>query len=316
VIPASLLYVRPRAVRPGDRVTLVAPASPIDAADLEAGAGELRRLGFEPVVHPSALARDGYLAGSAALRAAAFTEALGDPRTSAVLAVRGGYGSAQLLPHLSGDQVRRAGKMVVGYSDITALLSFVTLQAGVISVHGPMVDRRLAAGPQAYDEDSFLRVLGDARAYGPVPTTGMRVLAPGVATGPLVGGTLTQLVALLGTPYAFDPPAGAVLFVDEVNERPYRVDRMLLQLRLAGILGRVSGIVCNELPGCDEPGGGPTVEDAVRRAIEGLPVPVVTGLPSGHTARPMLTLPFGVPVTLRARGEDEVHLSIDGAAVQ
>jgi muramoyltetrapeptide carboxypeptidase len=230
--------------------------------------------------------------------------------------VRGGYGSAQVLPSLSSELVRRAGKLVIGYSDITALLSFATLDAGVVSVHGPMIDRRLSLGPAAYDEDSFLRVIGDRTPFGRVDTAGVHTVVPGRGAGPLTGGTLTQLVSLLGTPYAFNPPEGAILFIDEVNERPYRLDRMLLQLRLAGILGRAGGIIFNELPGCDESGGIVTAETAVRRAIEGLTCPVVMGLPSGHTTRPMLTLPFGVAVSLNARGGSDVHLSIDGAAVQ
>jgi muramoyltetrapeptide carboxypeptidase len=316
MMSAPLLCVRPRALRSGDRIALVAPASPVAEDVVEAGAAELRRLGFEPVVHVSSAPCSGYVAGPVAERAALFTAALRNERTAAILAVRGGYGSAELLPYLSTDLVRRAGKLLIGYSDITALLSFFTVHAGVVSIHGPMVDRRLAAGPEAYDDEGFLRLVGGATPFGAVDTSGVRMLQAGCVSGPLVGGTLTQLVSLLGTPYAFAPPPGSILFIDEVNERPYRIDRMLLQLRLAGVLAQVLGIVFNELPGCNEPHGGPTGEDAVRRALVGQPGPIVMGLPSGHTVRRMLTLPFGVPVTLRASREDGVQVTIDGAAVQ
>lgn len=313
---APLLCVRPRAVRAGDRIALVAPASPLGSDHVEAGAAELRRLGFEPVVHVSGEPCSGYVAGPAAERAAQFTAALRTDRIAAILAVRGGFGSAELLPYLSTDLVRRAGKLLIGYSDITALLTFFTLHAGVVSVHGPMVDRRLAAGSEAYDDEGFLRLIGDASPFGDVDMTGVRALQAGLVSGPLVGGTLTQLVSLLGTPHAFTPPPGAILFIDEVNERPYRLDRMLLHLRQAGALSEVRGIVFNELPGCAEPGGGPDAEYAVRRALAGLAGPIVMGLPSGHTTQRMLSLPFGVPATLRASGQDGVQLTIDGAAVQ
>lgn len=311
---SAMLYVRPRALRPGDRIALVAPASPLPFAQVEAGADELRSLGFEPFVHPSVTARDGYVAGDAATRAAALLEVVRAPDVRAILAIRGGYGSAELLPYLSPDELRRAAKPLIGYSDITALLTLMTQQAGVVSFHGPMIDRRLAAGPAGYDRDTFMRLLCEPVALGEVPTDDARVMQTGRATGPLVGGTLTQLVSLLGTPWAFDPPEGAILFIDEANERPYRLDRMLLQLRLAGILDRVQGVIFNELPGCDDADGCPTSEAAVRRALAGVRGPMVIGVASGHTSRPMLTLPLGVRVTLHA--SDAVHLTIDAPAVQ
>ncbi len=113
-------------------------------------------------------------------------------------------------------------------------------------------------------------------------------------TGPIVGGTLTQLVASLGTPYAFDPPSGYILFIDEVGERPYRLDRMLTQLKFSGLLARASAVICNEMPKCDEPGGSPTARDTVRAALDGFSGPVLFGLPSGHTSGESVTLPFGV----------------------
>jgi muramoyltetrapeptide carboxypeptidase len=137
-------------------------------------------------------------------------------------------------------------------------------------------------------------------ALGELAPPALEALAAGEAAGELVGGTLTQLVASLGTPFAFDPPAGCVLFVDEVAERPYRVDRMLTQLRLSGLLVRVSAIVFNELPGCDEPGGGPTAKDAIRSALKDFPGPILFGFPSGHTEGATITLPLGVMVRVRA----------------
>jgi muramoyltetrapeptide carboxypeptidase len=139
------------------------------------------------------------------------------------------------------------------------------------------------------------------------------VLRDGEASGLLIGGTLTQLVASLGTPYAFDPPKGCVLFIDEIAERPYRLDRMLTQLRLSGILGRASAIVFGELPRCDEPGGSPTARDAILDVLAGFPGPVLFGLPSGHTSGATLTLPFGVRARVTAGSMPGIW--IDDAAV-
>jgi muramoyltetrapeptide carboxypeptidase len=122
----------------------------------------------------------------------------------------------------------------------------------------------------------------------------------------LIGGTLTQLLASLGTPYAFDPPPGHILFIDEVSERPYRMDRMLTQLRLSGLLARAAGVIFNELPGCDEPSGGATAREVVRDVMRDFPGPVVLGLRSGHTTGAALTLPFGVRATLQVSSAPRV----------
>jgi muramoyltetrapeptide carboxypeptidase len=309
-------FVRPRRLRAGDSIALLTLASPSRAEDIEAGADQLRDLGFEPVVGPpvpGGASSATYVAGPAQLRAAQLREAIINPRIAAVVAARGGYGSAQLLPYLDLAEVRQARTLLVGYSDITALLDTWTGLAGLVSIHGPMAEGRLARGAEAYDRESFLRIVTEPEPYGRLATPDAIVLQPGEATGILRGGTLTQIASLLGTPWAFSCEEPTVLFLDEVNERPYRLDRLLWQLRAAGVFAHVTGVVFNQLPGCDEPGGVVSAHDAVRHALDGVAGPVVTGVPSGHTASPMLTLPFGVAVTLRAG--DGVSLSIDEPAV-
>jgi muramoyltetrapeptide carboxypeptidase len=306
--------LKPRALRPGDRIAVVAPASSFAREAFDDGVAELRRLGFEPVYDESVFARARYTAGDADVRAAAFRNAWNDPSISALIAVRGGYGSVQLLPLLTTDEIRRHPKAFIGYSDNTSLLSWLTGQCGVVSFHGPMLEGRLAKGEDGYDRDTFARVLTRATAAGVVDHPDLTVVRPGEAAGVLVGGTLTQLAASLGTPYAFDPPRGHVLFIDEVAERPYRIDRMLTQLRLGGILARASAIVFGELPRCDEPaGGGPAIKAVVADMLDGFDGPVLFGLPSGHTTGACLTLPFGV----RARVVTSPHpaLIIEEAAV-
>ena len=308
-------FVRPRALRGGDRVALLTLASRCRREDVEAGADELRALGFEPVIVDPADngTVPGYIAGSAASRAAHLRAALTDPRIAAVIATRGGYGSAQLLPYLDLAEIRQARTLLIGYSDITSLLDVFTGRAGVITIHGPMAEGRLARGIAAYDRDTFLRVVCEPTAFGVLPLPGARAIQRGQASGVLRGGTLTQIAALLGTPWAYVSAEPTVLFLDEVNERPYRLDRLLWQVRAAGVFARVVGVVLNELPGCDEPGGSVAALDAVRHALEGFTGPIVSGVPSGHTAGAMVTLPLGVRISLHAA--DDVSLSIDEAAV-
>jgi muramoyltetrapeptide carboxypeptidase len=306
--------LKPRALRPGDRIGVVAPASSFARASFDAGIAELTRLGYEPIFDESVFARERYTAGDAATRAAAFRRAWQDPSIAALMAVRGGYGSVHLLPLLAPDEIRRTPKAFIGYSDNTSLLTWLIGQCGVTAFHGPMLDGRLAKGEAAYDLDTFTRVLTRAAPAGRISHPQVETLRPGEAHGVLVGGTLTNLMASLGTPYAFDPPAGHILFVDEVAERPYRIDRMLTQLRLSGLLSRAAAIVFGELPRCDEPAdGGPAIKAVIAELLSDFGGPVLFGLPSGHTDGACMTLPFGV----RARvvtGADPA-LIIEEAAV-
>lgn len=294
--------IKPKALRPGDRIALVAPASPFSREAFDAGVAELRRLGYEPVYQESVFARRRYTAGEPSLRAAAFRDAWSDPSIAAIIAVRGGYGSVQILPLLDEDEIRRTPKPFIGYSDTTALLTWLTGHCGIVSFHGPMIDGRFEKGPPAYDSDTFSRVLTRAEPAGAITHPQLVALHEGEAAGVLVGGTLTQLVASLATPYAFEPPRGHVLFIEEVAERPYRIDRMMTQLAMSGILGRASAIVFGEMPRCDEPGdGGPAIRDVLRELVAGFRGPVLFGLPSGHTTGATLTLPFGVRARVVAK---------------
>ncbi|MBM3777083.1 MAG: LD-carboxypeptidase [Acidimicrobiia bacterium] len=284
---------RPRRVVGGDRVAIVAPASPLARDEFDRGVEGLRRLGFEPTWDEAVFARNGYVAGSAEMRAESFLRAWTDPSVSALIAARGGYGSVQLLPHLDPARCQGAPKAFIGFSDTTSLLSWLTTRCGVVAFHGPMLEGRIARGEEGCDRASLFGALAP-EPMGSLRPPGLRVVREGEATGPLFGGTLTALVSSLGTPFAFAPPAGAVLFLEDVNERPYRLDRMLTQLRLSGILARASALVFGELPGCDEPGGSVLALDVVKAAAASFEGPVLAGFPSGHTAGPTWTLPLGV----------------------
>ncbi len=305
--------VKPSALAPGDRVAIIAPASPFAKDEFEAGLTELRQLGFQPAHTEDVFARTDYLAGSPEVRARDFHAAWSDPSVRAIIAARGGYGSVQLLPLLDVELVRRQPKVFMGFSDNTSVLTWLVQSCNLAAFHGPMIERRLASGAAGYDRETFMRCVCRPEPMGEITHDGVESLRDGEAQGLLVGGTLTQLVSSLGTPFAFDPPPGCVLFLDEIAERPYRLDRMLTQLRFSGILGRVSGIVFNELPKCDEPGGQPTARDTVQRVLADFPGPILFGLPSGHTDGPTLTIPFGV--TARVIASPRPALIIEEAAV-
>jgi muramoyltetrapeptide carboxypeptidase len=274
-------------------VALIAPASPFKREEFDAGIAELARLGYEPVYDERVFARERYVAGDAALRVASLHDAWKDPSVTAIIAVRGGYGSAQMLPMIDPQIMREARKVFVGYSDITALLC-LHLHHGVVSFHGPMVERRLAAGEQGYHRESFLRAVGCTDPVGELSPPGLTALRAGEVAGTLVGGTLSQLTASLGTPWAFDPPNDCILFLEDIGERPYRVDRMLTQLLQAGILRKARALVFGELPSCDEPGGEPAIRDVLVDFVRDFSGPVLFGFPSGHTTGPTWTLPLGV----------------------
>jgi muramoyltetrapeptide carboxypeptidase len=312
--------IRPRALRPGDRIAIVAPASNCSREEFDRGIGEIRRLGYEPVFSDAVFERGVFSAGSPETRATDFLRAWTDPSVAALLAVRGGYGSVQILPHLPVAVIQRTPKLFIGYSDNTTILSWLNVQCGLTALHGPMLEGRLARGPDGYHVESFLALLQGSFLTPASGGAGLELMPGGVsalrhgeASGPLFGGTLTQLVASLGTPYAFAPPAGSILFLEDVNERPYRLDRMLTQLDLAGVLERASALVFGEMRGCDEPGGQITARDTIAEATRRFDGPILYGFPSGHTDGPCWTVPLGV--TVRVVAHDQGGLIVEEAPV-
>lgn len=307
--------LKPQRLHSGDRIAIVAPASSFQREEFDKGILEIERLGFEPVFDESVFARHaGYVAGTASVRARAFLEAWRDPSIKALIAARGGFGSVHLLPLIEKEDLRRTPKAFVGYSDLTTVLTYLTTRCGIVSFHGPMLDRRLGRGIDGYDRDSFLGALTRAEPLGEVGPSTLETFCKGEAAGPLMGGTLAQLVASLGTPYAFNPPTGYVLFLEDAGERPFRLDRMLTQLRLAGVLDGASAVVLGEFTSCDEPRGEPTARGVLAELLKEFNGPVVYGFPSGHTNAAFVTLPFGVQARVVANGQP--RLVIEEAGVQ
>ncbi len=290
--------IKPPALRSGDRIALVSPASPFTREVFERGVAEIQRLGYEPWYDESVFERSMFTSGTDTVRAEAFTRAWLDPQVAALMAVRGGYGSVQLLPQLDASRMRESSKLFIGYSDNTSLLSWLTCQCGITALHGPMIEGGLARGSEGYDKPSLLQWLGGGGAGLELRPDGLSVVKAGTAEGRLFGGTLCLLAASLGTPFAFDPPPGSILFLEDVGERPYRIDRLMTQLRLSGVLARASGLVFGEMRGCDEPSGSPTARDAIEVLTSDFTGPVLIGFPSGHTRGPAWTLPLGVRVRI------------------
>jgi muramoyltetrapeptide carboxypeptidase len=305
--------MRPPALQPGDRIAVVAPASGTTREELERGEVELRRLGFEPVHSEAVFERTTFSAGSPDTRAADFVRAWADPSIAALVALRGGYGSAELLPLLHHLRPAQSPKLFIGYSDTTALLTWLTCHCAVPALHGPMVEARLSKGPDGYDERSFLAAVRGEAGVELAPS-GVTALRSGEATGLLFGGTMAMLTASLGTPYAFTPPGECILFFEDVNERPFRLHRMLTQLRLAGVLARARALVFGEMRDCDEPGGKATAIDTIREATADFNGPVLFGFPSGHTAGPCWTLPLGALV--RVVGSASPAVVVEDPAVE
>jgi muramoyltetrapeptide carboxypeptidase len=288
---------KPVRLRSGDSVGVVAPSGFVDPERLAAGVRVLESWGLEAVLGAAVFARRAYLAGSDDARLADVQRMLDDSRVRAVFCARGGFGSQRLVPRLDFAGLVRDPKPVVGYSDATALLC-AALRAGVAGIHGPMVATDMARGLTTHALSHLRSVLTDTeyRWEAPVPV----VIRPGRATGRLVGGCMSVLATTLGTPWAPDT-RGAVLFLEDVHEAPYGVDRLLTQLRQAGRLDGLAGVVFGTMAGCRSVDGVEAL-DVVRECFADAPYPVGFGVPAGHdpatTDIENLALPLGVPVTL------------------
>ena len=289
----SALYVDKMQLPPplaaGARVALVAPAGPLRSPDeLDTALANARSLGWEPVPSPRALARDGYLAGDDAIRAESFNAALRDDSIDGIWCLRGGYGAMRILSALDYDALRRRPKAIIGYSDVTALHAAIGVRSGVIGFHGPTA--RGALTP--FSRDSLVRAVTTNADSGGVAVDA-RVLRPGRASGPLVGGNLALLASLVGTPFAPDY-TGAILVVEDIGETTYRIDRMLKQLELSGALGKVAGIVFGQFTEGTDPTDVTSrrLDDVLREAAAVAGVPAIAGAPIGHIDD-QWTLPLG-----------------------
>jgi muramoyltetrapeptide carboxypeptidase len=304
--------VRPPRLAAGARIALVAPAGPLLEKDDLTRAGALcRALGYEPVLSPGAGRHYGYLAGTDRERLEELNAALADPAIDAVWCIRGGYGTTRILHQVDFAALARRPKALVGYSDITALLIGAVVRAGVVAFHGPVARAAMPAFSRAH----FERVLARAEPAGrlgrlPQPDVLLPrenrivTLAGGTAEGPLFGGNLSLLQCLLGTPFCPDLD-GAILFLEDVGEDLYRVDRMLAHLRAAGALDRLAGVAIGRFTELERRGadGALGLEEVLETYLLPLGIPVAHGFPVGHIDD-QWTLPLGVRARLDADAGD------------
>jgi muramoyltetrapeptide carboxypeptidase len=303
--------IKPRALRPGDKVGIVAPASNVKREMLEAGCDGLRRAGYEPFFFESILDRDLYFAGSVERRARELEDMFARDDIRAIVCARGGYGSNYLPLALDPMKIAPHPKILVGYSDITTLVCCIADSANFVTFHGPMVTKDFAIA-DGVDMDSWQNAVGGAEEWEIAEGSGAKPLVTGEAEGILYGGCVSMLAASLGTPHEIRT-AGTILFVEDVAAKPYQIDRMLMQLKLAGKLKDVRGIIFGEMVDCRQsPDQDYTLEEVVLRIVEDLRIPVAFGLRSGHVSRANITLPIGVRARLTV--DDSVELRILEAA--
>jgi muramoyltetrapeptide carboxypeptidase len=313
--PQSIELIRPAALRVGDTVGLITPATYVSDPDrLATMARTIDYFGLKLKLGSNVRKRTGYLGGTIDERLADLHEMFRDPTVKAIFAIRGGYGSAQLLDRIDYQLVRKHPKIFLGYSDITALHLAFNRYAGLVTFHGPMP---LAAFTQ-YTQTHFRRALFEAKPLGALtiptsvnwlrPAHTLRVIRAGQARGPLIGGNLSLIAATMGTPYEIDT-RGRILFLEDIDEEPYKIDRMLTQLRLAGKLDQAAGVIFAECNNCRPRNLNPSFEstlslgEVLDSILANLKVPVLAGLTLGHSDD-QLTLPLGVMASLNAdKGE-------------
>jgi muramoyltetrapeptide carboxypeptidase len=277
-------------------VGIAALSGPIDPDTLEKGLEGLRRLGFEPVLAANLRSRDSLFAGGDAERLDAFHRLAADPGLAAIFFARGGHGLLRVLPAVDWELLRRRPRAYVGYSDLTPFLLEVVRRLGMVTFHGPMVAADMARGLAREEEDSLLAALAGRYPAAQPFSRWLREPETREASGPLLGGCLSLLTATLGTPFAPDL-GGALVFWEEINEPPYRVDRMLTHLGLSGNLANIAGMIVGHLGN----GQGADWPALVGGSVAGFTWPLAWGLESGHVP-PNRTLPLGLPARLSAGG--------------
>jgi muramoyltetrapeptide carboxypeptidase len=311
--------IKPPRLREGDTIGMVAPASMAFEIDrIRLAKEQLEAIGFRVRLGEHVFERHGYLAGTDQQRADDVNRMFADEDVDGIVFYTGGWGSSRLLPLLDFDAIRRNPKVVLGFSDITALLNAIHQETGLVTFHGPVG----ASNLRPYTLENLRRIVMSTDPVGVLANPQKEAselvnrtyriirIREGTAAGPLVGGNLTLVTHLMGTPWEV-PTEGAILFLEDVNEEHYRVDRMLTQLRLGGKLDRVAGVVFGYCTRCPVTGPAFSMEEILRDHLEPLGVPVMAGLAFGHIEK-QLTFPVGLDATLDV---DEGVLRIDEAAV-
>jgi muramoyltetrapeptide carboxypeptidase len=284
---------KPARLRKGEKIGVVAPAGSVDEGQLNTGVKAILQAGFQVELAPEILGRKGYLAGEKEQRAKALQDFFHRPDIHAIFCARGGFGCAQLLPLLDAEAIRRHPKIFVGYSDISILLNWLLQRCGMVTFHGPMVANGLAQGLEGRNKDFFWGTLLGEKGRWQIPLGG--IIRPGIVQAQMVGGCLSTLVTTLGTPFEIET-ADKILFLEDTGERPYRIERMLTHLQMAGKLKGIVGLVFGSFTDC---GGqeGRGLAEIIQELFRDAPYPVVEGLAAGH-GKENLLFPLGAQMAL------------------
>lgn len=302
---------KPSRLKEGATVALVAPAFSFDSARLETGRTYLeKKYGIKTVWTESLFDRESYFAGPDERRAEELVKWLSSPNVDAVIAVRGGYGCARIYPEVIKQLKQHKGlkpKILLGYSDLTILLNGLHQDLGWATFHGPVITGSSLFSPNELEEETFYKTLFTAVPLGTVTEAGMITALPGTARGQVVGGCLSLVVSSIGTDYEIDTN-GKILFVEDVDERPYRLDRMATQLAHSGLLDKIRGLIIGQLPHCQPPAldKDPSQTSAIAALLGALEpvlkarkIPTIYDFPAGH-GNPQITFPIGAEIELRA----------------
>ncbi|MBF0105750.1 MAG: LD-carboxypeptidase [Deltaproteobacteria bacterium] len=287
--------LKPTALKKGDLIRVVASSSPFNKPHFLEGIAYLNALGFKTQYEKGIFKKNDYLAGSDKRRAAELLSALNDAHAKAILFARGGYGAMRLLPFLDKTRIKSPPKIILGYSDITVILLYLQQRYGWVGFYGPVVAKDIHQKAHPTTLKSLREALMGTEGKGCRTCSGLTPIKRGKATAPMIGGCLSLITALLGTKYEINTQ-GKILFLEDVGEKPYKVDRMLTQLKLAGKFDHCRGLVFGSL---EDTASKKKYADAILRVLGDCPFPVMTGLKAGHGSVKM-TLPLGIMTCLDA----------------
>ncbi|MFH0996898.1 MAG: LD-carboxypeptidase [Pseudomonadota bacterium] len=282
----------PMRLKPGDCIGIVAPASPFEKTDFYTGISILENMGFRVSFPEGIFSRSGYLAGSDMDRAAQLNAAFTDRSVQAIVCARGGYGSMQILPYLDYEAIRRYPKLLMGFSDITALLCSLYQCSGLVSCHGPVVTTLKSADSKTLESIFNVLTLNELPA---IQLERGIVLGSGKASGPVICGNLTTLCHLVGTPFQAKMN-GHILIIEDTGEKPYRIDRMLTQMKLAGVFNGLCGLGIGTFENCGE---SDELFEIIARIFNPIRIPILAGFDIGH-GPDNVAVPFGVEAVLDA----------------
>jgi len=282
--------VRPPRLKPGDTIGIVAPAGPFDPKKFRKGKAVLESMGFQTFFDEGVFQKHGFLAGTDSQRSDQINRLFADPSVQAIVCARGGYGSMRILPFLDFETIKTHPKIFLGFSDVSALLSVLYDQCGLITFHGPLVTTLAKATEKTIM--AMKRALASDAPLELIPEDG-RVIKPGVCSGLVTGGNLTTLCHLVGTPYAPNF-RGKILFFEDVGEMPYRIDRMLTQMKMAGCFEEIAGLILGTFKECGQLN---EIVGIFNNIFEDANIPILAGFDMGHGEHNLI-IPMGLGATL------------------